>query len=366
MLVSSTLLYSSSSCALRAGRPRLDASGGDTFARGVDLLQLSKDKRVTARQVVNVLGRWQEYSDWNEGIGTKGKLDEYRSGDYYEDDVKALKTDFTQPIEYYISRRPQFINFCERYGLVARWVHNENVGQLPFTDEALAASIGATVEELNQEAVDPLAAQVVFDALAGSQAGFVSEQECARRRESFVTSDGGFDAAAFRGALSDTRRNLAGVYAFGPVLFFVLPAALVTWHWLPTLLENFDTFSSKVSQSYAEEGPVVLAFPALALALFASGIKTGDDASGGARSTAIRPPIELAGGDGGSWTRQEGQAGGRPLEWKEKAIQEQDEVRRMRGGTHAQTSNGPCAAVVAAAAAASSASSAPVLHGSRL
>jgi hypothetical protein len=151
MLVSSTLLYSSSSCTLRAGRPRLDASGGDTFARGVDLLQLSKDKRVTARQVVNVLGRWQEYSDWNEGIGTKGKLDEYRSGDYYEDDVKALKTDFTQPIEYYISRRPQFINFCERYGLVARWVHNENVGQLPFTDEALAASIGATVEELNQE-----------------------------------------------------------------------------------------------------------------------------------------------------------------------------------------------------------------------
>ena len=89
LLPSALFLHSSSSCRLRARLPRLDAASGEeeSFARGVDLLQLSSDKRVTARQVVNVLGRWQQYSDWNEGIGTKGKLDEYRSGDYYDDDV---------------------------------------------------------------------------------------------------------------------------------------------------------------------------------------------------------------------------------------------------------------------------------------
>ena len=121
-------------------------SNQPTFKRGVDLLQTGD--AVTTRQIVNVLGRWGSHRDWNDAIGRKGKLDELRSGDFYDDDVKALATDFSQPMEYYIPRRPQFLNFCERYGLVARWVHGENVGELPFTDAKLAASIGATIEEL--------------------------------------------------------------------------------------------------------------------------------------------------------------------------------------------------------------------------
>ena len=40
---------------------------------------------------------------------------------------------------------------------MARWVHRENVGSLPFPDDeagrALAASVGATVAELNAEPV---------------------------------------------------------------------------------------------------------------------------------------------------------------------------------------------------------------------
>ena len=47
---------------------------------------------------------------------------------YFEEDVPKLATDFDKPMEYYIARRPQFLDFCERYGLVARWVHRENVG----------------------------------------------------------------------------------------------------------------------------------------------------------------------------------------------------------------------------------------------
>ena len=95
------------------------SAGGAEFRRGVDLLQ--RNDKVTARQVANVLGRWKSHEDWSSsGLGLKGKLDDFRSGDYYDDDIKELKTDFTQPMEYYIARRPQFLNFCDRYGLVAR------------------------------------------------------------------------------------------------------------------------------------------------------------------------------------------------------------------------------------------------------
>ena len=64
---------------------------------------------------------------------------------------------------------------------MARWVHRESVGSLPFEDteenRALAASVGSTVEELNATPVDDVAADVVFDAL--SQTGLIgfAEQE---------------------------------------------------------------------------------------------------------------------------------------------------------------------------------------------
>ena len=81
----------------------LARSMGDAelFRRSSDLLR-SGDK-VTARQVVNALGRWKTRQEWNEaGIGRKGLLDDYRNGDYYEDDVAKMRTDFSQPMRYYI------------------------------------------------------------------------------------------------------------------------------------------------------------------------------------------------------------------------------------------------------------------------
>lgn len=237
-------------------------SNQPTFKRGVDLLQTGD--AVTTRQIVNVLGRWGSHRDWNDAIGRKGKLDELRSGDFYDDDVKALATDFSQPMEYYIPRRPQFLNFCERYGLVARWVHGENVGELPFTDAKLAASIGATIEELNAEPVDAVAAEVVFDALSGSAAGFVLEEECDARRAAFLDVDGGFDAAAFGSALGDTRRNLLGVYVFGPGLG-LLAMALVAYHWLPTLLESTAAFNERLVRNYDAAGPAILVLPIISL-----------------------------------------------------------------------------------------------------
>ena len=61
--------------------------------------------------------------------------------------------------------------------LVQRWAHNENLALLPFGEAlddggvALAASVGATPAELQAEPLDPLALDVVFDALCTSQSG---------------------------------------------------------------------------------------------------------------------------------------------------------------------------------------------------
>ena len=308
--------------------------------------------QVSARQIVNVLGRWKSNSDWNAGGGRKGKLDDLRSGDYYEDDLQMLKTDFSKPMEYYIARRPQFLNFCDRYGLVARWVHGENVAALPFTDEKLAASVGATVAELNAEPIDPLAAEVVFDALSGSAAGFVLEEVCDEKRASFVTADGGFDGAAFSSALGSTRRNLAGVLIFGPGIG-LLAALLITIHWLPEIIAGSEQFVARLERNLDAGGPAVLVLPALVIAAYgaralnftpaferegeaALGLQGSILESGG--SISNNSPRDAAGeaadGEAGSVPRG---PGGRALSWQEMAVLKQDElfleemVRKKRG-----------------------------------
>ena len=168
-------------------------------------------------------------------------IDDYRNGDYYDDDVEKMKTDFNKPMQYYIARRPQFMDFCERYGLVARWVHRENVGKLPFPDDeagrALAASVGATVAELNAEPVEELAADVVFDALSQTgMVGFAEEEEVDRKRASFLTADGSFNHDVFGASLARSRIHsaaaLSGVRVIPPAIILG-----VMYHHLPQLLE---------------------------------------------------------------------------------------------------------------------------------
>lgn len=140
---------------VRSSRPLLMRT---SFRRGSDLLQWGD--AVTERDVVNVLGRWQTHEEWD-AIGGAARLDDFSNGDFYEDDVPAIATNFDVPD--HIARRPQRRDFCRRNGLVQRCWHNENVAMLPFTDDALAASVGATAEQLNTEPINPLAADVVFD-----------------------------------------------------------------------------------------------------------------------------------------------------------------------------------------------------------
>ena len=255
----------------------------------------------TPRQIVNVLGRWRNGREWNEaGVGRKGLLDEFRSGDFYDDDVDSIATDFSLPMDEYISRRPQFLDFCDKYGLLPRWVHRETVGSLPFVDDeagrALAASIGATVAELNAEPVDAVASDVVFDALSMTgMTGFVPETVCDERRASFLTTSGGFDADAFGRALGRSRRNLFGVLALGPGAFSLILLTL-SYTYLPQLLDTLlgPAAMAKVERQVALGGPFAFLIPAAVLfrvAIFSPAVA---EAVGIKKPRDAAEPLELS------------------------------------------------------------------------
>ena len=71
----------------RACKMSAEISSQASFKRGSDLLQIGE--QVSARQIVNVLGRWQTHEEWDT-IGTAGKLDDLTSGDFYEEDLEVL------------------------------------------------------------------------------------------------------------------------------------------------------------------------------------------------------------------------------------------------------------------------------------
>ena len=90
-------------------------------------------------------------------------------------------------------------------------------------NRALAASVGKTVEEMNAMPVDEVAADVVFDAMSQTGLiGFAEQEEVDRKRESFLTSDGGFDADSFGASLVRSRINtaaaLSGVRVVPPLI----------------------------------------------------------------------------------------------------------------------------------------------------
>ena len=64
---------------------------------------------------------------------------------------------------------PQRRGFCLRRGLVQRYWLGQNVGLLPFRASAMAKSVGCSASELNALPINPLAVDVVFDALSQSQ-----------------------------------------------------------------------------------------------------------------------------------------------------------------------------------------------------
>lgn len=85
---------------------------------------------------------------------------------------------------------------AQRMGQAERTAFYQNVPKLPFTNSALAASIGKTVEDFE---TPPSIAQcnVVFDALVQSKSSLIPPDVCEQRRLAWMSSDG-LDVGGFR------------------------------------------------------------------------------------------------------------------------------------------------------------------------
>jgi len=210
-------------------------AAADRFHRSTDLLCLGPS--ASAQDVVNVLGRWQSYRDWeNQG--------ELKQMDRLFDETGNFKAKRTAQQSSgllakkkgngeWVQKTPERRGFCLKQGLVQRYWHAQNVGLLPFKSRPLAESVGASLGELSKRPLDPLAIDIVFDGVAQSKSGIIPRELCDARRASYEAADGGFDAAALSSDLFKARLKVLGsslIFPGAPLavqatLFFKLDGA---------------------------------------------------------------------------------------------------------------------------------------------
>jgi hypothetical protein len=137
-------------------------------------------ERATLLQVVNVLGRWESASEW----GTRVEFVE-------DDDVNPRESTKLQAATRHRAE------VAARLGSVERVAFHQNVKKLPFTNDALARSVGLHAADLDAMEVSEDACEVVFDALAQSKTSLLPPEAVDERRAGWITTRGGFDDAAF-------------------------------------------------------------------------------------------------------------------------------------------------------------------------
>ena len=130
------------------------------FHRSTDLLSFGP--AAEARDVVNVLGRWELARQW-EQVGELKEMDKMFDAN---GNMRAK-----QPAQQssgllakkkgngdWVQKTPERRGFCLKQGLVQRYWMGQNVGLLPFRSKALAESVGCTVAELNVRRSPPATA----------------------------------------------------------------------------------------------------------------------------------------------------------------------------------------------------------------
>ena len=235
-----------------------------TFARAPDFFQ--QQGKVSQREIVNVLGRWESYREWDT-IGRAGELDAMLDGkkEYVPPDDKNAPAVDT-------AATPRRRDFCRNKNLVQRYWLKENVGLLRFRLDKLAYSVGASPRELNVEPLNPLAVDVVFDALAESQSGIVDKKDCDAQRATFAGEDGSFDAVAFGDALGRARRNILLSYATYPGipnLIFLITAIKLDGFTLAR--ENAEQILDVIQANWEQNGIFSVLLPALPFSIVAYG-----------------------------------------------------------------------------------------------
>jgi len=154
------------------------------------------NQTATLLEVINVVGRFES-------------VDEFKVRTQFTVVENARIEDETQ------SETQNRYEMAQRMGCVERVALKQNVPNLPFTNERLAASLGMTCDDFNALPVTTAAANVVFDALVESKSSLLQYALADKRRAAWINDDGSFNEAAFRIGQSKAR----GVVIFSWFLF---------------------------------------------------------------------------------------------------------------------------------------------------
>jgi len=146
----------------------MSADGGKVYKRA----EFWEPETCTLLDIANVLGRWDSASEWAE----RNEFSLLRAR-------RTVDLSNQATLERY--------EYATRNGLVERVAMQQNVPKLPFKNSMLAAAYGKSVKDFEALPVSGTAIDVVFDALVESKSGLIAEALCDKRRDRWLSSEGG-------------------------------------------------------------------------------------------------------------------------------------------------------------------------------
>ncbi|KAL1528349.1 hypothetical protein AB1Y20_009703 [Prymnesium parvum] len=179
------------------------------------------NETATLLEVVNVLGRFDSCSEWT----TRTEFTVWE--DERAEDPRQAET----------FKRHEM---AKRMGCAERVALYQNAPKLPFKNEALAASVGLTVEDFQGLEVTKAACNILYDALAESRSGLIPYATIDSRVGKMINPDGTFNELAFRfGHSKSTILIIVGWFIFGKANFiWILVGAKVLHDWRPDIIPS--------------------------------------------------------------------------------------------------------------------------------
>jgi hypothetical protein len=181
-----------------------------------------ENETATLLEIVNVLGRYESCSEWTQrslfidlaALNITSKAEDQRQALTQERHAMALR-----------------LKCGERAAL---W---QNVPNFPFTNAALAKSVGLTVEDFEHLPVTRAACEVLYDGLAESRSTLIPYAVLDARRDAMLT-DGGFNLNAYRlGWSKSCILFIVGFFLLGKANFlWVLVGVKFLHDWQPELI----------------------------------------------------------------------------------------------------------------------------------
>lgn len=179
------------------------------------------NETATLLDVINVIGRFDKCADFRERT-VFSVVDDPRKEDEKQGETR----------ERY--------DMAVRMNCASRVALYQNGPNLPFTNAALATSVGMSVEDFQGLAVTKAACNVVFDALAESRSGLIPYDTLDERRAALLGADASFNELGFRSGLYKSRALIIiAWFLFGKGNFvWVLVSVKFLHDWKPELIPS--------------------------------------------------------------------------------------------------------------------------------